>query len=325
MPTAACVLISTGMQTGSDDIDDITEEWIILPLQRPLPAVTEKRANLVGLILESRAIPWRAERSGIGWQLLVPESQLSRALDEIASYNELNRNWPPLLPPPPTRAENTLATLSVLILLATFHNVTRMNILPFAHTAPDWVTLGNAQAARILDGEWWRLVTSLTLHANVSHLLGNLTIGGLFIILLCREIGSGLSWFLLLASGALGNLANAHFNLPTHSSVGASTLVFGGVGILAAISMLRHRNYLNRRWPMPIAAALSLLAILGTEGENTDLGAHFFGFLFGILLGLSTGYLLERYGRPATTTNRLLSLLSAATLAAAWYTALHSR
>lgn len=323
MPTAAGMLISTGMQTELPEIDDVPEEWIILPLQRPFPVVTEKRANLVGLILESRAIPWRAERSGIGWQILVPENQLSRSLDEIASYNEINRNWPPLLPPPTPRAENTLATLSVLILLATFHNVTRMDIPLFGQNAPEWINLGNAQAARILDGEWWRLLTSLTLHANVSHLLGNLTIGGLFIILLCREIGSGLAWFLLLASGMLGNLANAHFNLPTHSSVGASTLVFGGVGILAAISMIRHRNYLNRRWPMPIAAALALLTILGTEGENTDLGAHFFGFLFGILLGLTTGYVLERYGRPSTVANGLLSLLSAAAVAVSWYAAMY--
>jgi membrane associated rhomboid family serine protease len=229
-----------------------------------------------------------------------------------------------LLPPATPQIDNLYATLSVLILLATFHNLTRLDIALLGQPAPDWILHGNAQAARILDHEWWRLLTSLTLHANISHLLSNLTIGGIFIILLCREIGSGLAWSLLLASGMLGNLANAHFNLPTHSSVGASTLVFGGVGILAAISMLRHRNYLNRRWPMPIAAAASLLAILGTEGENTDLGAHFFGFVFGILLGLVTGYLLEKYGRPARVLNALLSLGCALLVIYAWRLAIHN-
>lgn len=316
------MLISSGMQNESPDHDPVADEWLPLPLQKHLSVVTEKRANLIGLILESRGIPWRSERSGIGWHILVPESQLYRSLDEIASYNEINRNWPPLLPPAAPDAENTLATLSILILLATFYNVTQMDAPIIGGIAPDWREIGNAQAARILDREWWRLVTSLTLHADVSHLLANLTFGGLFILLLCREIGSGLGWFLLLLSGALGNLANAHFNLPTHSSVGASTLVFGGVGILAAITMLRHRTYLKRRWPMPIASALSLLAIMGTEGKNTDLGAHFFGFLFGVLLGLITGYLLERYGRPGRAVNGLLALLSATAVVVSWYAAI---
>ncbi|MCE1226661.1 MAG: hypothetical protein LWW87_09280 [Geobacteraceae bacterium] len=47
-------------------------------------------------------------------------------------------------------------------------------------------------------------MTALTLHADLQHLLGNLTIGGLFVFLLCRETGTGLSWFLLLAAGGLG-------------------------------------------------------------------------------------------------------------------------
>lgn len=312
------------METTSPNIEAKPEEWTAIPLDPPFHNVSERRANLVGLILESRSVPWRAERIGPGWQIQVPLDDLPQAVDEIALYNRVNRNWPPLLPQPAQRSENTLSTLSVLLLLATFHNLTRMDFPLFGESYPDWIAIGNAQAARILDKEWWRLVTSLTLHANISHLLSNLTIGGLFIILLCREIGSGLSWSLLLASGALGNLANAHFNLPTHSSVGASTLVFGGVGILSAISMLRHRNYLNRRWPMPIAAALSLLAILGTEGKNTDLGAHFFGFFFGILLGLLTGFLLERFGRPGKVANGLLSIASAAAVAISWYAAFRS-
>src|SRR6185369_4433376 len=110
-----------------------------------------------------------------------------------------------------------------------------------------------------------------TLHADLTHLLSNVTIGGIFIILLCRELGSGLAWSLLLGSGALGNLVNALVQAPTHRSVGASTAVFGAVGILAAISMVRYRHHLQRRWFIPVAAGLALLAILGTEGKNTDL------------------------------------------------------
>ena len=60
------------------------------------------------------------------------------------------------------------------------------------------------------------------------------------IVSLCRELGSGLAWSLLLGSGVLGNLANACLQLPDHRSVGASTVVFGAVGILAALNLLRN-------------------------------------------------------------------------------------
>jgi len=101
--------------------------------------------------------------------------------------------------------------------------------------------------------------------------------------------------------GALGNLVNAGLQSPTHSSVGASTAVFGAVGILAALSMVRYGRNLRRRWMLPVAAALALLALLallGTEGKNSDLGAHLFGFIYGGCLGLITEYLIGRHGRP---------------------------
>ena len=93
-----------------------------------------------------------------------------------------NRNWPPDPPPTNPLAENTLATLSVLILLATFHNLTQLDASLSGHHPIDWIALGNAHSARILDGEWWRLVTALTLHADWLHLFSNLTLGGIFIV-----------------------------------------------------------------------------------------------------------------------------------------------
>ena len=168
----------------------------------------------------------------------------------------------------------------------------------------------------------WRLVTALTLHADDLHMFSNLAIGGLFIIFLCRELGSGLAWSLLLGSGILGNLANAFVQSPTHRSVGASTAVFGAVGILASLSLLRYRRQLKRRWLLPVAAALALLALLGTEGKHTDLGAHLFGFLFGLILGLMAEYLIIKKGPPGRLLNALLALLSIGTVIAAWWVAL---
>jgi len=302
------------------------EEWLAIQVERVEPAgsgaLSERRAHLWSLVLEARYLTSRVERGETGWQLLVPRQSMDTASNELRRFVEENRNWPPFLPPVRPMIENTLPTLSILILLATFHNLTGLDITLLGRHPVNWIEIGNAHGSQILSGQWWRLATALTLHADWLHLFSNLAIGGFFVVYLCRDLGSGLAWSLLLASGMLGNLANAQVQLPSHSSVGSSTAVFAAVGILGAISMVRYRHHLRRRWPLPVAAALSLLALLGTEGKQTDIGAHLFGFLFGFGLGLLTEYLVGYCGRPGKLLNALLALCSAGVVLFAWWSAL---
>ena len=306
MPDEESVALSGELVTGS-----------------PAELLSERRVRLWALVLDARAIPCHLENDGESWLLLVPSSHLFSAVHELCLFEEENRNWPP--PPPPAQplTENTLATLSVLLLLATFHNVTRLDLSLAGGHPPDWIALGNANAALIRDGQWWRLVTALTLHANTLHLFSNLAIGGVFIICLCRELGSGLAWSLILGSGALGNLLNSLVQAPDHRSVGASTAVFGTVGILAAVSMVRSRSHCKTRWLLlPLAASLALLAVLGTEGKQTDLGAHLFGFVSGMGLGLGAEYLVKKNGRPGLRLNALLAVVGIMVVIWAWWKAL---
>lgn len=284
--------------------------------------LTKSQARALALVLDSRSIPCCIEPDGAGWMVLVPEQQMESALRELRLYEEANRDWPPPLPASRQLIENILPTLSILILLAIFHNLNLLGISLPGRGIIDLNELGAAHAEKILGGQPWQCITALTLHADLMHLLSNLTIGGFFIILLCRELGSGLAWSLLLASGTFGNLINAWIHSPAHRSVGASTAVFGAVGILAAISMVRYRFHLRRRWFIPVASGLALLAILGTEGKNTDLGAHLFGFCCGVFLGTGAEILVGRYGRPGTALNFLLAVLSMALVVAAWWAAI---
>ena len=302
------------------------ERWLAIPPDlgdwEAEGLLSERRVRRWALVLDARKVPCRIESGGMGWRLLVPADYFALARNELRLFEMENRDWPPPEPPASPLVENTLATLSVLILLATFYNLTRLDISLVGHNPVDWTDLGKAHAGRIMAGEWWRLVTALTLHADLLHLVSNLALGGLFIVWLCRDLGSGLAWSLLLGSGILGNLANAWLQTSDHSSVGASTLVFGAVGVLAALSLVRYRRHRKKRWALPVAAALALLALLGTEGKNTDLGAHLFGFGFGIGLGLTAEYLAGRYGRPGRRLNALLALASAMVVVAAWWAAL---
>lgn len=318
--------ILCSMERENEHITEGEQEWLTLSPKlvdgKASGILTQRRAHLWALVLEARSVPCRAVPGELGWHLQVPAGRIDQALDELRLFETENRNWPPSAPPVHPLAENTLSTLSVLVLVATFHNLTRLDTALFGHYPLDWIALGNAQAAKILDGQWWRLITALTLHADDVHLYSNLAIGGIFIIFLCHELGSGLAWSLILASGVLGNLVNAAVQSPGHSSVGASTAVFGTVGILAALSLVRYRHYLQRRWLLPVAAALALLALLGTEGKNTDLGAHLFGFAFGMAFGLVAEHQLGKYGRPGQVLNALLALSCIIVVVLAWWAAM---
>lgn len=298
------------------------EHWRAVPSQLSDPSgpsrLSQRQIQSWVLTLEARRIPFRVLVDGPGWQLLVPPECFAAALKELRHFEAENQNWPPPVPPSSPQVDNLFITLSVLGLLGIFHNLVQLQLDPFGRSLIDWVGLGNADAGLIRDGEWWRTVTALTLHADGRHLLGNLLIGGCFILMLSRALGSGLAWSLLLASGGLGNLLNAWLQAPLHRSVGASTAVFGAVGLLAGIHLLRQRQ----RWYLPLASALALLALLGSEGENTDLGAHLFGLGVGLVIGVPTGWLLGRRGLPSARLNALLALVSVLLVGGAWWLAL---
>ena len=301
-------------------------DWVPIPpgLKDGLSDQTVPKRKLKNwmLVLQSRHIPCRSEKRDDKWQLLVPADQYQNACQELQQYEIENHNWPP--PPPIERKlqENTASTIWIFIFLALFYNVTQQQINLLGHHPINWLELGNAHAETILHGQWWRLITALTLHSGPLHLVSNIALGAIFMIRLCRLLGSGLAWFLLLGAGSLGNLLNALVQSPDHHSIGASTAVFGAVGLLAAINMLHFRKNLRQRWPLPFAAALGLLALLGAAGENTDIGAHLFGFLAGIGLGLVSEYFPRGLKQPSQSINRGLALFSGLLILTAWWMAL---
>ena len=45
--------------------------------------------------------------------------------------------------------------------------------LALTYRGADWSEVGRVSGEQILHGQWWRVVTALTLHADVMHLVGN--------------------------------------------------------------------------------------------------------------------------------------------------------
>lgn len=137
-------------------------------------------------------------------------------------------------------------------------------------------------------GQVYRFATALTLHSEPRHLWGNMAFGALFLALLARLAGVGRAVWLTLIGGVLGNALTVLFRPRAVASLGFSTALFASVGVLAG--MMAGRQTQRRKALLPIAAGVALLAMLGTEGENTDYAAHVAGLFCGLALGLGESW-----------------------------------
>ena len=242
-----------------------------------------QQAYIWSLVLQSVNIPHVLEKQQDCWLMTVAEPFKAAAVGHIASFERENRNWPPPKEEPAglfhfrDRQPPTLLLMGVLLI---FYWVTG----PWKDGSM-WFASGAVNLEQIVGhGQWWRLVTGLTLHADPVHVLGNVIIGGIIIHFLCKILGSGLGWFLVLIAGISGNSFNILLRTGQHLSVGFSTAVFGAIGILTGLEL--KRQFKLKGVLLPLGAGLSLLAMLGSGGERTDLGAHFWGLVAGCGIGV---------------------------------------
>ena len=242
------------------------------------------------LVLVALGFSPRVRKTRDGFVVNVPELELHRALAGLSAYDREN---PPKLATPNERIASarlrSASTVAAMLLIFFFTTVLWNSAVP-------WFELGSADAAQILRGELWRAVTALTLHADAIHALSNAVAAVVFLSALYGMLGVGLGSALVLGAGAGGNLANALLQGPPHVSVGASTAIFGAVGMLGGLGMARlRRNGASRRrvW-LPAAAALALLAMLGAGGPRVDVLAHLLGFLLGSICGIVFALVIRR-------------------------------
>src|SRR5262249_7517851 len=105
-------------------------------------------------------------------------------------------------------------------------------LVPLFSLSDAAVERGVLSGEAVRDGEGWRLVTALTLHADVRHLLANLVVGTLAFGAVCGYLGPGVGLLGTLAVGALGNLFSVWIHSPDYAALGASTAIFGILGLL---------------------------------------------------------------------------------------------
>jgi len=259
----------------------IPEPWIsVFNHASPYPV------NQAALVLTARTIDSRTHRLEGLWHLLVRESDLMAAKAELAAHRDENRITQPFVMPALQTGNGWWAVAAFLVIIW---------FVPWVETTwllPPLKQIGAFDVSAVRAGEWWLAATALTLHADLAHIATNSLFGGLFGFILGRWLGAGVGWLLTLLAATAANLTHVLIQPDGFRAIGASTAVFAALGLIGIFAWRRgvlQRGDRKRQFA-PAFAAIAMIALTGTGGENTDLFGHFFGFAYGCV----AGYLASR-------------------------------
>lgn len=296
---ASPIVVGSSMQTATAALECRSQaqamDWSLVLISQGIESVVLRR-----------------EMDGV-WVLEIPEREFQRARESIAAYERENATvwrreikWTGML-------FDARAALW-FIAIALFYSLQ-------VTARMDLRSAGAMDQAAVTHGEWWRLFTAVTLHADLAHLAANVTIGFVFLGLAMATFGPGNALLLSFIGGVLGNVAT----LPAHEgpfrSLGASGMVMASLGLLTAHSLAASRHEKRAVSIGRGALAGGLLVILLGLSPRSDVVAHVGGFLSGTVIGaLATPFrriLLWRW------TNTLSSLLTGVLVALTWWLASH--
>lgn len=271
------------------------------------------------LVLASQAIEPIIEHGETGWQLRIPADCRIAALQAIHAYRVENRRWP-------WRREVTNsgvlfdgAAMVWVLLIVFFYWLSEQRT--------DFRNWSVMDAQLVSQGQWWRLFTATWLHADLAHLASNATLGLVLLGLAMGRFGTGFGALGACLAGVGGNVFSWLLFPGPHRSLGASGLVMGCLGLLAAQTMPLWRLRKPAWRPAPpfkplvarLLAGVLLFVLLGLS-PGTDVMAHFGGFLTGLLIGWPLAFVPQpnRHGKL----NLLAALVFALLIVYPWWLAL---
>jgi membrane associated rhomboid family serine protease len=183
-----------------------------------------------------------------------------------------------------------LAYLNVLVFLL-------MIISGISPVEPDTHSLflwgGNFRLA-VTNGQWWRLITYMFLHAGYMHLLMNMF--ALFYIGLMLE--PLLGKFRFAAAYILTGICAGLASIIMHSysvGVGASGAIFGMYGVFLAMLTTKHIEKTVRNTMLRTILLFVVFNLGAGIHGNTDNAAHVGGLISGLIIGYAYFPGIARY------------------------------
>lgn len=223
-----------------------------------------------------------------GWELLVPVAEGDRARATIERFRRENLRWPWRREVWQGRALFDWSALLWVLLTAFFYA-----------GGDGFRVAGILDASKFSQGEWYRILTAEVLHGDLLHFATNAVFGLLLLGLALGRFGSGTGLLASYLAGAGGNALSLLVHGTNFRCLGASGVVMGAVGLLAAQSwpQLRKHPRAFRLALAGVAGGLMIFLILGTH-PGSDVAAHFGGFLTGVMLGTILSFVPRLHRRP---------------------------
>ena len=184
-----------------------------------------------------------------------------------------NKNYDKVFSPKKIVVTNILIIINVLLFILTLFK-------------PNIIYMFANNLNLVKGGEYYRIITSVFIHANIFHLLCNMYT--LYIIGSQVEqfLGKKKFIFIYFASALMGSLLSLTFS--SGFSVGASGAIFGLMGALVYFGY-HYRLYLNTVIKSQIIPLIILNLALGFMINGIDNFAHIGGLIGGFLISKALG------------------------------------
>ncbi len=189
---------------------------------------------------------------------------------------------------------------SILIATAAVLGMLVVSMLCWQEGRPMQLQLAAVSDRILVEGEYWRLMTALLVHADMRHFLSNAVLFVLFAYLLYGYYGF---WIFPFASFLLGSFVN-WLSLLTYqpqniSLVGASGMVYLMVGFWLTMYMLVERRLTVKRRILH-GVGVGLIVLMPTAFDHAvSYRSHFLGVVVGIAFALLYFYVRKDWIRAA--------------------------
>lgn len=278
-----------------------------------IAAPSHRAAMDWSLVLLSQGIDHTIDAQEGQWRLVLSVADAERAAEMIRAYEDENA----------TRWQREVKWTGLLFdWRSTFWWAVAALLFVLCETRPGLREAGAFNSPAFLRGEWWRAVSAVTLHADAAHLALNAATGLLLLGITMGSFGPGRGLLLSLLCGVGANVVEA-FMRPAYIGVGASGMVMGSLGLLAARSMFEVETSAREWLGRGVLAACLLFMLLGIDVKS-DVLAHLLGFGHGLMFGLAVS-MTDRNWRRTGTVEWICGALAAALVACAWLLALKPR
>lgn len=141
--------------------------------------------------------------------------------------------------------------------------------------------------AGVVGGQWWRLLSSMFLHAGLIHLGLNSYVLWIFGVEIERQIGRVVMLAVFLVTGVFAGATSFAFAPGFTIAVGASGAIFGLVGAFIAYNYLRRQHVMAQARLRGALTMLVINLIIGFSIPGIDWRAHVGGLVAGAIAGFA--------------------------------------